>query len=193
MIHPFISKISISALIALSLTACTQKVEQVKAAKPAEKAVAPAYNVDDYYQVYQEGRIYVFDDFATYQSFLKVGETAYRLTRIGTGPNGETVVFGLRKQDKKMRSGIGGIELYDGRAEPISEGFYGEVIKEGRIYVFNTWADLKSFIAVGEAPYRFTQIGAGPSGKTVVYVLNKSNKKKQPVDLMAEFKRKHAL
>ena len=58
---------------------------------------------------HHEGRIYVFYDKKTYQSFKQVGETAYRLTRIGAGPKGETVVFGLTKQDKKKRSGIAAI------------------------------------------------------------------------------------
>jgi len=152
---------------------------------------APHYNVNDYYQVYKDGRIYIFDDFATYDSFNQVGETAYRLTRIGAGPNGETLVFGLQSKDKKMSSGFGSVDLYEGTAEGITEGFYGEVIKDGRIYVFSEWPDLKDFLAVGEATFRFTQIGAGPNGETVIYVLNKNNKKQQPTALMAEFERKH--
>jgi len=152
----------------------------------------PHYNVNDYYQVKKEGRIYIFDDYKTYDSFNQVGETAYRLTRIGAGPKGETLVFGLTKKDKKMRSGLGSVALYEGTAEGISEGFYGEVVDDGRIYVFSEWADLKSFLSVGEAPYRFTEIGSGPKGETVVYVLNKKNKKKKPVALMTAFNSKHS-
>ncbi len=153
----------------------------------------PHYNVNDYYQVYKEGRIYVFDDLDTYLDFMELGETPFRLTRIGVGPEGETVVFGLQKKDKKLSSGIGGVDLYDGKAEGAEVGFYGEVVKEGRIYVFSEWADLKSFLNVGEAPYRFTEIGAGPKGETIVYVLNKDNKKKKPVDLIAQFKKSHKM
>ncbi len=153
----------------------------------------PHYNVNDYYQVYKEGRIYVFDDLDTYLDFMELGETPFRLTRIGVGPEGETVVFGLQKKDKKLSSGIGGVDLYDGKTEGAEVGFYGEVVKEGRIYVFSEWADLKSFLNVGEAPYRFTEIGAGPKGETIVYVLNKDNKKKKPVDLIAQFKKNHKM
>lgn len=153
----------------------------------------PHYNVDDYYQVSHDGRIYIFDDYKTYASFNQLGETAYRLTRIGAGPNGETIVFGLTKKDKKMRSGIGSVALYEGKADGIADGFYAEVIDEGRIYVFSEWANLKSFLSVGEAPYRFTEIGSGPKAETVVYVLNKKNKKKKPVDLIAEFNKKHGI
>jgi len=154
-------------------------------------SAGPHYNVNDYYQVYKEGRIYVFDDYQTYSSFNQVGETAYRLTRIGAGPKGETVVFGLQNKDKKMSSGIGSVDLYDGKTEASTDGFYGEVVKDGRIHVFSEWADLKSFLEIGEVPYRYTQIGSGPKGETVVYVLNKSNKKKKPDALIAEFESKH--
>ena len=33
---------------------------------------------------------------------------------------------------------------------------------------------------VGEVPLRFTQIGTGPKGETVVYALNSQNKKVKP-------------
>ncbi len=155
-------------------------------------AAQPHYNVNDYYQVYHEGRIYVFDDFTTYVGFSKNGETPFRLTRIGAGPNGETLVFGLSEQDKAMRSGLGSVDLYDGKAEGIDEGFYGEVVKDGRIYVFDNWHDLKAFLAVGEAPLRYTQIGAGPNGETVIFVLNEDTKNDKPDALVAEFERKHA-
>jgi len=119
---------------------------------------------------------------------LKLGETPYRLTRIGTGKKDETVVFGLRKQDKKMLSGLGGVALFDRTAEGISDVFYGEVIGDGRIHVFNRWNDLKAFLDVGEAPYRYTDIGAGPNGEAVVDVLNKDNKKNKPIKLIQQIK-----
>jgi hypothetical protein len=58
--------------------------------------------------VYQNDRIYAFDDFKVYQEFLGLGETTFRFTRIGADPKGETVAFGLRKADKKkpMESGV---------------------------------------------------------------------------------------
>lgn len=151
----------------------------------------PHYNVNDFYQVYKDGRIYIFDDFKTYDSFNQVGETAFRLTRIGAGPKGETVVFGLQAKDKNMRSGLGAVDLFDGKTEAVEKGFYGEVIKENRIFVFSEWNDLKSFLAVGEAPFRYTQIAAGPNSETLVFVLNEKNKKNKPDALIAEFKRKH--
>lgn len=153
----------------------------------------PHYNVNDYYEVHHEGRIHVFDDLDTYLTFLKVGESAYRLTRIGAGPNGETVVFGLQKKDKKMREGLGGVDMFDGKTEGIKDGFYAEVQKEGRIHVFNDWKELQTFLKVGEAAYRYTDIASGPNSETVVYVLTKAEKKKMPVGMIARFKKNHQL
>lgn len=148
-------------------------------------------NNDDYYEVDHEGRLYVFDDAAVYKSFLEVGETAYRKVRIGAGPNGETLVFGLTSKDKKKSSGIASIDMYDGKLA-VADDFYGEIHHEGRIYVFTEWADLQSFKAVGEAVFRYTMIGEGPKGETVVIVLNKANKKKHPEAQIAAFKAMHS-
>jgi hypothetical protein len=148
-------------------------------------------NNNDYYEVYHEGRLYVFDDAVTYLSFLDVGETSYRKVRIGAGPHGETIVFGLTSADKKKREGIASIDMYDGKLAPAAE-FYGEVHMEGRIYVFNDWNELQAFKQTGEAAYRFTEIGAGPGGETVVFVLTKEKKKVRPVATIAKFQELHA-
>ncbi len=149
-------------------------------------------NNDDFYEVHHEGRIYLFDDFATYQSFNEVGETAYRKVYIGEGPKGETLVFGLTGKDKKKMSGIASIDMYQGKLEA-GESFYGEMRLEGRIYVFDSFAELTNLRSLGEAPYRFTEIGTGPKGETVVYVLTKANKKYKPVALQAAFKKHNNL
>lgn len=156
-------------------------------------AAAPVLNNQDLYEVQHEGRHYVFDDYKTYKSFLSVGETAYRKVYIGGGTHGETLVFGLRKEDKKKMAGIAGIDMFNGKLAA-ADNFYGELRGEdGRLYVFSTLEDMKAVREVGEAAYRFTQIGAGPEGQTVVFVLNKSNKKKKPVALMAQYKQVNGL
>lgn len=162
-----------------TLAACSDKaVRQVKEV---------SLNNDDFYEVNHDGRVYLFDDAATYLSYLQVGETTFRLTRIGAGPKGETLVFGLTRADKKKTSGIASVELYEGR---LAEGspFYGEMVRHGRIYVFSSWADMKFVRKIGEPVYMYTDIGSGPNGETVVYVLNKANKKHKPVELIARFK-----
>ncbi|MCW8917400.1 MAG: hypothetical protein OQL08_01080 [Gammaproteobacteria bacterium] len=157
--------------------------------KPEEKQ---SLNNEDYYEAVHDGRIYVFDDAETFRSFLSVGETAYRKVRIGSGPNGETVVFGLTGADKKKSSGIASIEMFDGQLAGAAP-FYGEMHVEGRIYVFDRWEDMTAFKQVGEAPLRFTLIGAGPRGETVVFVLNSGNKKQKPEAMIAAFKTMHGM
>lgn len=177
--------------ITLSLTACQSN--EAKTEMAAAPAPAVELNNQDLYEVDHEGRHYVFDDFATYQEFLTVGETSYRKVFIGGGPHGETLVHGLMGKDKKKLSGIAGVEMFAGKMEPAEE-FYGEMRGEdGRLYVFNSLEDMEELRKVGEAPYRFTQIGAGPQGQTVVFVLNKSNKKKEPVALVKRFKAMNGL
>lgn len=163
--------------------------KQAKAQQAKEAEAAAKYS--DYYEVHDHGRIHVFDDFKTYQSYLQVGETAYRRSRIGAGPGGKTVVFGLTKQDKKKRSGVASEAMFDGKAKGVDNGFYAEVLYENRFYVFDRWDDLVSFKQVWEAPYRLTAIGEGSGGRTVVYVLNSGNKKKRPTALIAKYKALH--
>ena len=161
------------------------KQTDVVAEPKAEVAVEA--NNNELYEVHHDGRIYIFDDYKLYQNFNKLGHTPYILARIGAGPKGETIKFGLTSQDKKKQSGIASVDLYDGTLAP-AENFYGEMRSEGRIYVFSTLNDMNDVRKIGEASYRFTDIGAGPEGETVVYVLNKSNKKKKPIELMEAFK-----
>lgn len=156
---------------------------------PKSPAEAPAYNVNDYYQILRDQRIYVFDDSKTFGEFLSGGETPYRLTRVGAGPQGETLVFGLRNMDKdKKDENIGGVVLYDGKAQGAADGFFAVLMDDKRILVFEDWPGFAAYRASGEAALRYTDIGGGPQGQTVVYVFGKANKDKKPDDMIARFK-----
>ncbi|MDY6979258.1 MAG: hypothetical protein SV201_05215 [Pseudomonadota bacterium] len=140
-------------------------------------------------EVHDHGRIHIFYDKETFAGFMQNGETSYRLTRIGAGPNGETIVFGLTGEDKKKRSGISAVEIFDGKRQ--SGEFYGEMYRHGRIYVFDNYPDMKAVRDTGHAAYFYTEIGSGPKGETVVYVLNSDNKKKKPIELIEAFREFH--
>ena len=179
--------------LALTLAACANTdAENTQVVKQdAAKVAAVELNNDDLYEVHAEGRLYVFDDYKTYQEFLEVGETSFRQTFIGAGPAGQTVVFGMTSKDKKKHfSKIAGYNLYMGN-QSASENFYGEARLENRIYVFDRIEDMKTVRETGEAPLRYTDIGSGPKGETVVYVLRGDNKKVKPVALIAEFKKRN--
>jgi hypothetical protein len=171
--------------------AATFNNAQPSSAPDAEQQVAEAALYDDLYEVHKDGRAYIFYDQAGYLDFLKLGETPYMISRIGAGPNGETQVFSLTKDDKAKSSGIPSIDLKDGRVKA-DQPFYGEVVAEERFYVFDRYEDMVAFLEVGEANLRYVDIGAGPKGATVVYVLNKSNKKEKPVALIGKFKQIHS-
>ena len=142
------------------------------------------------YEVHHDGRIHVFYDKKLYQEFLSLGETPFRFTKIGAGPNGETLVFGLTKHDKKMKKPVQAIELYEGKVKP--DAFYAEMRKHGRIYIFDNFEDMNPVRMFGHPNFMYTQIGAGPKGETIVFVLNKKNKKKRPDALIAEYKKRNS-
>ncbi|TPE47751.1 hypothetical protein FJM67_14200 [Maribrevibacterium harenarium] len=172
------------------LTACGQS--NVKENMDTAATEVASMNNNDLYEVHEDGRIYVFDDRATYESFLEVGETSYRKVRIGAGPKGETVVFGLTDADKKKMEGIASVDMFDGKLAG-SDDFYGEMRAEGRIYVFGSLEEMAAARVVGEVPLRYTDIGSGPNGETVVYALNNDNKKVKPEAMIAKFKAMNGL
>ncbi|MDX1347694.1 MAG: hypothetical protein R3189_05540 [Thiomicrorhabdus chilensis] len=56
-----------------------------------------------YGEIIADGRINVFSDWGNFKAFMAHGEVPYRLTDIGAGPKGETVVYALTKESKKKR------------------------------------------------------------------------------------------
>ena len=166
------------------LSACNEVKQDSAAAEKAEV-------ISEIYEVHEDGRIYAFYDRALYKQFLQVGETAYRLTRIGTGPNGETMVYGLTKKDKKKGANTPAVKLYENKLKP-ADKFYAETMRHGRIYVFDTFADMQTVRQFGHPNFFYTEIGSGPKGETVVYVLNKKTRKKKPVALMDAFKKRNS-
>jgi len=170
----------------LMLGACDQ-VKQADAMTPA----ADANTISEVYEVHEDGRIYAFYDRALYKEFLAVGETPFRLTRIGAGPNGETMVFGLTKHDKKKGADTPAVKLYENKIKPAAN-FYAETIAHGRIYVFENFADMQPVRQFGHPSLFYMEVGAGPKGETVVYVLNEETKKEKPVALIEEFKKRNS-
>lgn len=176
----------IAASVILLGTGCAASNSSKEAASDSS-ASASTSPVMEIYEVHHDGRINVFYDRDLYKGFLSVNETPFRLTRIGAGPNGETLVFGLTKADKKKPGNVDVIKIYD-NAIPAPEEIYAEMRRNGRIYVFNNFEDMKPVREFGNPNLFYTEIGAGPNGETVVYVLNEENKKKRPDDLIAKYK-----
>lgn len=155
------------------------------ATAPAAAAMAP---VELFVVLPDSGRVHAFGDTKNYFDFLAHGEVALTRTKVGAGPGGKTLVFGITGDDVKANRPSRGELILDG-AVPVSGGFYGEVVKNGRYYLFGDLKDMNSFTAFGEVPYSFTDIGAGPKGETIVYVMNKdSYAKGKPQERAERFK-----
>lgn len=90
---------AVSATVAL--TGCNSTETKTAEVSSVPTKVAEAPSEMTIFESHDDGRIHQFYDQNTFDSYKSVGETAYRLTRIGAGPNGETVVFGLPKVEKR--------------------------------------------------------------------------------------------
>lgn len=155
----------------------------------APTAVATTAPTEHFFIVYHDnGRIYPIADVKNYLAFLDTDELTYTRTRVGAGPDGETIVFGIEKKEAEDLGKPAKAEsFFDGKYEPAGS-FYGEIVRDGRIHVFGSWRDFKDYLVNKEITYTFTEIGSGPKGETVIYALNKDTVKEgRPVKLIEAF------
>ncbi|OZA28127.1 MAG: hypothetical protein B7X93_07980 [Hydrogenophilales bacterium 17-61-9] len=197
---------ALTSVLALGVMGgCATQSETAKPAATAQSvapatapvAVKPAATAQkaNYFMVFHENeRTYAFGDAANYLLFLEHDEVPLTRTRIGAGPDGETVVFGITKKDAEdLAKPSAGELFFDGKMGEVGL-FYGEAIRDGRFYVFGEWADFKSYLEHKEVTFTFTEIGTGPKGETVIYALNKKTKDQgRPVALIEAFKQLHQI
>ncbi|MGQ9724578.1 MAG: hypothetical protein ACUVVU_04375 [Tepidimonas sp.] len=174
----------------LLLGGCASTPAPTSTDKPAAAATQASESVKSLFVALPEdGRIYYFTDTKLYFDYLNTEEVALRQTRIGAGPSGQTVVFALSNADVKAKTASLAERLYDGKITADGKEFYGEVFKDGRFYVFDRYPDMKAFIEHGEVGLAITDIGAGPKGETLVWVLNNETAKKgRPTARIERFK-----
>jgi len=185
--------------LALGLMAGCASQQTAPASAPAPKVEAPkaeaAATVDNFFLIYHEnGRIYPIADAKNYLEFLHTGELIFTRTRVGAGPDGATLVFGIERKETSDLTKPAKAELFfDGKYEPTGP-FYGEVIRDGRFLVFGTWHDFKDYLKNKEITFTFTEVGTGPKGETVIYALNKETVKQgRPVKLVEQFRNLHKI
>ncbi|MGQ9663242.1 MAG: hypothetical protein ACUVWX_13035 [Kiritimatiellia bacterium] len=191
MIRKLMSAVAIAAVSGtLLLGGCASTPAPTSTDKPAAAATQASESVKSLFVALPEdGRIYYFTDTKLYFDYLNTEEVALRQTRIGAGPSGQTVVFALSDADVKAKTASLAERLYDGKIAADDKGFYGEVFKDGRFYVFDRYPDMKAFIEHGEVGLAITDIGAGPKGETLVWVLNNETAKKgRPTARIERFK-----
>lgn len=183
------STVTYAALIAAAVLAagCVTAPAPAPAPTPAAAPAAAATVAELFIVLPESGRVHAFGDTKNYFDFLAHGEVQLTRTRIGAGPGGRTLVYGITSADVKANKPSRGEELMEGTL-PAGAPFYGEVFKSGRFYLFGDLADMKGFVEAGEVPYSFTEIGVGPKGETLVYVMNKDSVKKgKPTDRKQRF------
>ncbi|SFC27116.1 hypothetical protein SAMN05660443_2010 [Marinospirillum celere] len=165
------------AALALTLTGLTACVTQDSTSSSA------ALETQLFEVHHDNGRIYVFDNQELYLQTAEGRTPLYHRTRIGGGPDGQTMVFGLNSAQSQKTGDIDFIQIFDGEVE-VSGNFYGEMRRDGRIYVFERLEDMHA-TRTSNPLYYVNQIGAGPDGQTVFYVQNNDTSGK-PADHMIE-------
>jgi len=182
-------KISVAALAAAATVALAVAAPVAAQSAAMTGTVASAGVAKEYFVVLPEdGRYYAFGDLKNYFAYLSHGEVTLTRTKIGVGPNGKTVVFGITADDVKNNTPSLGEQVFEGKLSGDAD-FYGEVVKDGRYYVFGDLKDMLAFAAFGEVPYSYTDIGAGPKGETLVWVMNKDSfAKGRPTGRIDRFK-----
>lgn len=185
--------LGLAVLLLSGLTGCATGSWQGAAAEKIydqeleAKRLAEVNNNDDYWEIHKDGRIYVLSDLKGYQIWLKTDEIPLVVSRIGVGPQGETVKMGLIKSEAKAMEKIVGYKggaqrMFEGELQGLEKGFYGEVHRDGKIHVFARGSELSSFRKSGSASGR-TEAGLGPNGEAVTFVGAADN-----ADTVAKFK-----
>ena len=171
------------ACLCLAVAACST-------AKPAASK-APSPNNEDWYQVRTEEKLYLFDDYSVYRGFLDTGKAPV-LKELGEKDKwGQSVVLalGADEQDLPLEK-ISAYQFYR-VALPSAWPFYGEIRQDEVIYVFRRAGDMNDMNSIGEPTFRYTDIGGGPNGERVIYVLAKEEK--LPEDTVRHFKSNYGL
>lgn len=107
----------------------------------------------------ESGRLWVFEDGSDdLQEFLDTGDPAKRVTRIGVGPDGKSL----------MSSDGQTIDSYLASTTYAYPGFHVEML-DGRLWVFKDGSEaLKQYREIGEPAKRLTRIAAGPDDLTLI-------------------------
>ena len=114
-----------------------------------------------YTAIPHDGRIYVVGSAESAAKFKETHHLALTKTMIGAGPNGETVVVEVSKDDPELAEKL----WTDYATENIH---YYERYHDGRVYVMGSLSTLKSFESSHHLPLTLTFIGEGYNGETVV-------------------------
>lgn len=197
--HLRITTLIVAMALAGAMGGCATQANDPGAAAPAAAAKKKAaLELSLFMTFHENGRVYVLGDPELQRIFMETDEVALTRTRIGEGPDGSTLIFGMNKNDAKRGGPTVAEMMYDGKLGPSAVfygnvfDFYGEVFRNGRYTVFVEWKDMLDYLKHGEVALTYTEIGSGPKGETVIYALNKNTAKLgKPVAAIERFQKQH--
>ncbi|MNR00244.1 hypothetical protein D3C85_1160110 [compost metagenome] len=171
-----------ATLLAAALSACG-----MQAPAPTKPV---ALDNEDWYQIRSEQELYVFDDYATYREFVKSGSAPVKQNLGKKDGFGRDIVLVLKAADQGKDAKTLSATRFLDISLPPAQPFYGELRdEEGIIYVFSRYGDMMDMYRIGEPTFSYVDIGGGPDGQRVVYVLGKEEPK--PVNQIALFHSKY--
>ena len=136
-----------------------------------------------YIAVPHDGRIYVLGSAESAAKFKATHHLALTKTMIGEGPNGESVVLEVSKEDPELANRL----WVDYANDNIK---YFERYHDGRVYVMGSLATLEAFKKTHHLPLTKTYISEGVNGESVVIEESKDDATLS-TRLWAAYKAKH--
>lgn len=121
------------------------------------------------------GRHYVIGSEESNAKFAKAPVMPYAKTVLGAGPDGQTVVYEIKKKDDAYTGRL--IETYNHTPFLINSNDKDYFVYKynGRIYVIGETVTNQKFQATPHLPLTKTLLGAGPNGETVIFAFSKKN------------------
>jgi hypothetical protein len=146
---------------------------------------------NDFYMGFYEKRTYIFDDAKVWSEFVQFGEPTFRNSMIGQAAQGGTLVVGLTKDqakalEKKEKPYMASLEVYEGKLS-LADDMYAEVFDGAKYMVFTDMKNLRDYL-VNVKVSGYTDAGAGPNGRDVVY----AGAKDKPAKLVEKFSKAHS-
>jgi hypothetical protein len=116
------------------------------------------YRTEGFVVIGHEGRLWVFRAGSpAYADFVSKGEPAKRVTRVGAGPDGLTV---LGADEEAIADFCAPHEF--------AQAGFAVIAEDGRLWIFEDGSqDHQTFLAMGEPAKSVTLVGAGPGGRTL--------------------------
>ncbi len=116
-------------------------------------------------------RLYVVSSTESSKKFKSHGHLPYTKTILGAGPNGETVIFEVVKENDRALENM--MSIYAQTPWKVKDNHDFHVYKLGERFYVTGDATASKFEKHGHLPYTKTILGAGPNGETVVFEVNK--------------------